>query len=154
MTQKLFSSVLCLTLLGVISPLSADESNERQIYLSEVEVQEIFSNPNRSYVYVGKDVSDIAYVITEISKLEEDQNSPIWGLRNHIERGFSIGNYDAVAQALEQAEHTLRRSSDTLDTDKARALSQSLNNIIDQVIEDKLSLDAELLSFLKDQVNI
>ena len=77
MKQKLFFKALCLALLTAVT-LSADEQQEIQIHLSEVELQEIFSNPNRSYVYVGREISDIADVITEISKLEDNQNSPVW----------------------------------------------------------------------------
>src|SRR5580692_4858662 len=151
--KQLSLRALCLTLLVTISlPTIAQEST--QIHLSEVELQEIFSNPKRSYVYVGREVSNIADVIEEISKLEDNQNSAVWGLRNHIEKGFVIGNYDAVAQALEQAEIALKKHADSLDANKARDLSQSLSNIINQVIEDNLSLDAEVLSFVKDQVNV
>src|SRR5579862_2427375 len=161
--KQLSLKALCLTLFvttlvtantSSFAEATADRPETTQIHLSEVELQEIFSNPKRSYVYVGREVSNIADVIAEISKLEDNQNSAVWGLKNHIDKGFVIGNYDAVAQALEQAEITLKNHTNDLDADTARALSQSLNNIITQVIDDKLSLDAEMLAFVKDQVNV
>jgi hypothetical protein len=163
MKSKIFSTVLSLALLTTVALSASEQSSsaqspengqETQIHLSAIELQEIFSNPTRSYVYVGREVSDIANVIAEISKLEDNQDSAVWGLVNHIERGFVIGHYDAVAQALEEAELLLSKHADTLDVDRAADLSRSLNNIIEQVIEERLSLDADLLSFLKDQVNV
>ncbi|HSC25134.1 MAG TPA: tail fiber domain-containing protein [Candidatus Babeliales bacterium] len=157
MKPKIFSGytsyILYLTFLGAISPLSADEQSESQIHLSEVELQEIFNNPRRSYIYVGKEASDIAQVITEISKLDTNENSLVHGLAKHIEQGFSIGNYDAVAQALEEAEVVLHDNAKKLDSDKSLSLTRSLNIIIEQVIEEKLNLDAESLSFLKNSVD-
>src|SRR5579862_7359692 len=147
--KQLSLKALCLTLFvttlvtantSSFAEATADRPETTQIHLSEVELQEIFSNPKRSYVYVGREVSNIADIIEEISKLEDNQNSAVWGLKNHINNGFVIGNYDAVAQALEQAELTLKKHADSLDATKARDLSQSLDNIINQVIEDRLSL--------------
>lgn len=152
MKSKIFSHYLHFVFLSAILSLSANDQNEIQIHISEVELQEIFNNPDRSYVYVGNEVSNIADVIAEISKLDDNKDSFIWGLVNHIGKGFVIGNYEAVAQALEQAELLLRNKSSLLDADKARDLFQSLNNIIEQVIEEKLTIDAESLAFLRDRV--
>jgi hypothetical protein len=148
--KQLSLKALSLTLF-VAASLNANAPETTQIYLSEVELQEIFSNPKRSYVYVGKEISNIANIIEEVSKLEDNQNSAVWGLKNHIDKGFVIGNYDAVAQALEQADVLLKKH---VDADASRALSQSLNDVITQVTEDNLTLDAEILAFAKDQVNV
>src|SRR5690349_3851669 len=96
----------------------------------------------RSYVYVGREVSNLADVVAEISKLEEDKNSPVCALAQHIDKGFAIGNYEAVAQALEHAEAVLNR----IDPDKASALSQALNDVMEQVAEEQLNIDAAMLS--------
>lgn len=160
MKSKMLSSVLCFAFLATLS-VSADEqqetpaANEQQetkIYLSAVEVQEIFNNPDRSYVYLGKEVSVIPQVIAEISKLEDNQESLVWLLANHIEKGFVIGNYEAVVQSLEQAQLVLRDHADALDENTALALSQSLDEIIEHVTANNLSLNAEMLAFLKDSV--
>ncbi|HLW73240.1 MAG TPA: tail fiber domain-containing protein [Candidatus Babeliales bacterium] len=153
MKAKIFSYYLYFVFLTTILSLSANEQNEIQIHISEVELQEIFNNPDRSYVYVGNEVSDIADVIAEISKFDDNKDSFLWGLRNHIEKGFVIGNYEAVVQALEQAELVLRNKVSLSDENKANDLSRSLNNIIEQVIEEKLTLNAELLAFLRDKVD-
>src|SRR6266404_516114 len=138
MKLKLFSKALSLALLTTIS-FAAHAQQEVQIHLSTAELQEIYDNPTRSYVYVGREASNIADVIAEISKFEDDKSSAVWGLKDHIERGFVIGNYDAVAQALEQAEAIANR----MDPDRASALSRSLKHVIEQVADDQLNLDAE-----------
>ena len=132
--------------------LLAYEQNKTEIYLSEVELQEIFNNPKRSYVYVGKAASNMADVINEICKLDKNQDSFVWGLKKHIDQGFVIGNYDGVAQALEQAEAVLLEQRDALNADQAEELSNALDNVVEQVIEEKLNLDADSLSYLKDSV--
>jgi hypothetical protein len=135
------------------APLLAKEENQNiHIYLSEIEVQEIFNNPDRAYVYLGKEVSLIAQVITEISILESNKNSLVWSLTDHIEKGFVIGNYDAVLQSLKEAQIVLLNNADVLDGKKALALSNSLNEIIEQVTANNLSLNARMLAFLKDSL--
>ena len=154
MKPKIFSGYLSsafyLTLLSVAFPLSAEEQKGVEIHLSEIELQEIFNNPKRSYVYIGREVSNIAEVMEELSKLDDNANSLIHGLLDHIRKGFAIGNYDAVAQALEEAELVLLKNGSALGEEKAAYITRSLNAIIEQVIEEKLNLDAEILSFLKD----
>jgi hypothetical protein len=154
MKPKIFSGYLSsafyIALLSIALPLSAEEAKEVEIHLSEVELQEIFSNPTRAYVYVGRETSNIADVMQEISKFDDNANSLIHGLTNHIQKGFAIGNYDAVAQALEEAELMLQKNWEKLGEEKASALSRSLDFIIEQVIEERLNLDAELLAFLKN----
>jgi len=150
--SRYFSSAFYAALLSVALPLSAEEASGVEIRLSEVELQEIFKNPTRSYVYVGKEASSIVEVMEELSKLEDNPNSLIHGLVDHARKGFNIGNYDAVAQALEEAELLLLKHSDALGEEKTAELTNTLDTIIEQVIEEKLNLDAELLSFLKDSV--
>ena len=155
MKPKLFSGYLSSAFyaaaFSIALPLFAEEANNVEIRLSEVELQEIFNNPTRSYVYVGN-VSNIADVMTELSKLDKNPTSLVHGLVAHIQKGFNIGNYDAVAQALEEAEQLLIENADDLGEEKVEELTRSLDAIIEQVIEERLSLDAELLSFLKDSV--
>jgi Chaperone of endosialidase len=136
MKLKLFLSLALLTTISLAA------SDEVRIHLSNAELQEIIDNPTRSYVYVGREASNIADVIDEISKFEDDKDSAVWGLRDHIAKGFVIGNYDAVAQALEQAEVVMNR----VDPDRTSVLSRSLDNIIEQVAEDQLNLDADILA--------
>ena len=150
MKSKILSSVLCLALLNAHVSLLAEEQDSTPIYLSAVEVQEIFANPDRSYVYVGKDVSAIPQIIAEISKFDEDKDSLLCALADHIDKGFVIGNYEAVTQALVQAGVVLHKHAHELTGDKVFVLYDSLNGIMQQVAANKLSLNAEMLSFLKD----
>ncbi len=138
MKLKSFSQTLGLALLTVMS-ITANES--AQIYLSAAEVQEIYNNPTRSYVYVGRDASNLVDVIAEINKLENEENSPAKELEDHINKGFVIGDYDGVAQALEHAEAVLNR----VDVNRTSELSQALNAIIEQVDAEQLNIDAAML---------
>lgn len=88
----------------------------------------------------------------ELGKLDDNPASLVHGLAEHISKGFNIGNYDAVAQALEEAEALLIKHADALGEEKTAALTRTLDAIIEQVIEERLNLDAELLAFLKDSV--
>ena len=158
MKTKMFSGQLAsafyLALLGISVPLFAEAPQAVEIHLSTVELEEIFKNPTRSYVYVGSEINSIAEVMQELSKLDENPNSLIHSLARHIENGFVIGHYDAVAQALEEAEALLQKSADVLGEEKAAALARSLGAIVADVIEEKFNLDADMLAFLKDQVEI
>jgi hypothetical protein len=138
--KSTYTSILTFALLATISVIANDQQ-DKQIYLSAVEVQEMFDNPTRSYVYVGRDVSNLADVIAEISKLEEDENSPVRALEEHIKKGFVIGNYEGVALALEHAEAVLNR----IEPDRTSDLSRALNAIVEQVAAEQLNIDATIL---------
>src|SRR5207237_4784139 len=128
------------------------EQKTVEIRLSEVELKEIFDNPARSYVYIGAEVTNIAALLEELSAFDDNKSSLVHGLVEHSKKGFNIGNYDAVAQALEEAEQLLIKNADVLGEEKTAALAQSLNSVIEQVIEERVTLDAEKLSFLADSV--
>lgn len=146
------SSILSLMLLSIALPVAAQEQKGVEIRISEPELQEIYSNPKRSYVYVGPEATPIAAIMQELSKFDENPNSLVRGLAEHTSKGFVIGNYDAVAQALEEAELVLAAHADEIGEEKAEAIANSLDTIIEQVIEEKLTLDAEMLSFLQDSL--
>jgi hypothetical protein len=141
-------------LSSCLSTIATADPKEVQIHLSELELQEIFKNPTRSYIYVGEEVSDLASLMVEIGKLDANPESLVHGLRNHIQKGFNVANYDSVAQALEYAEEVLRDKGGALAEDKRADLTRKLNLIIDQVIDEQLNLDAEILSFMKDSVDV
>ena len=153
----LFVLLACAYVPIFLAEATKDRPADRQeieIHLSELELQEIFKDPTRSYVYVGKEVSNITPLMTELSKLDDDQESLVHRLKKHIEKGFNIGNYDGVAQTLEYAEQLLGKKRNSLDEEQAIALTQALDKIIEQVINEQLNLDAEKLSFLKDSVDV
>ena len=134
--------MLSLIFLTTFSLAANEQQESKQIYLSTAEVQEIFANPTRAYVYIGRDISNLADIITEVSKLENDENSPVKALENHIEQGYVIGNYDGVALALEHAEEVMNK----IDPEKETELAQALNTIVEQIDEEQLNLDAAMLS--------
>jgi len=151
MKLKVLCSMLCFAFLNS-AQLRATEEQQVQIHLSIAEVEEIFNNPNRLYVYLGEEVSVIPQVIAEVSKLEDNQDSLVRALADHLKRGFVIGYYETVLQSLEQAQLVLRNHADALDKKRAFALFEALNEIITHVTAHNLSLNAERLAFLKDPV--
>src|SRR4030095_4750956 len=152
--SSLYMMLSIAMLSSCLSAIATAEPKEVQIHLSELELQEIFRNPTRSYIYVGKEVSELANVIDEICMLDGKPESLVHGLRDHMRKGFNVANYDAVAEALEYAEEVLREKGSSLSEDRRADLTRKLNLIIDQVIDEQLNLDAEILSFMKDSVDV
>src|SRR5258708_1634868 len=64
--------------------------------ISEFEADIIAQNPALSYVYIGKEFSDIAQVIEQLSDLDEQADSPLHELNAHIKNGFSLAEYNAL----------------------------------------------------------
>src|SRR5436190_23748112 len=70
---------------------------DTEIYISKEELHEIVNNADVKYDYLGAELYD---VIARICELEDNDNSIIMELRNHIEDGSCIGLHHAVLQAL------------------------------------------------------
>ena len=141
------SFILMLALLIGPSPMVAHEQSSAAqdaekiaINLSEMELQEIFNNPKSSYIYVGKDISSIADVIEEISQLDDNKSSIVWGLRNHIERGFVVGNADAIKETLAYAEDFLAQQADRISQDQLDKINDSLDTIAHQIADGDLTI--------------
>jgi len=130
---------------------NVDQSSEgkTEIFLSEIELQEIFQNPDYSYVCLSKNISNIEDIIEEISKVDKDQNSPVFALKKHIELGYSIGRENAVVQVLEYAQQALEQNRTELEG--ADVIAEDLEAVISHVNQGLLSLNAEKLAFLKDR---
>src|SRR5438477_8405092 len=100
---RFFYLFLSFTLL--IAPLPmvaiAAEVGEK---ISEMEIDIISQNPDINYIYLGSDESNIANVVSQLCKWDEDLDSPLHKLHNHINEGFSIAEFDSVMEALEYAE--------------------------------------------------
>src|SRR5258706_99672 len=88
-------SLLIMTSLLAL-PLSSSAA------LSEAEIYHLL-NHDESYLYCDRNHSKMAEVIEEITKLDNDRNSPVWQLHDHIKRGFNIGEESAVLEALAYA---------------------------------------------------
>src|SRR5260221_7635928 len=140
--MKLLFSHRCqyLVLLAVLLIVSSTQL----VALSKVEVDQLLNN-NETYIYCDKKHSKMVDVIQEISKFEEDQQSPVCQLYDHIQKGFSIGRQDAVSEALAYAEQSLQRNHKNLSDNQINQIQATLNSVIDAVVGGKLTIDVQSL---------
>lgn len=113
--------------------------------ISDIELSQLLHNNHETYLYCDKNHSNMAHVIAEISKLDNDQNSPTWQLHNHIKRGFNIGKEDAIVEALACAEQTLHNNYKALTNDQLAQISAKLNSVIDAVTNGQLTVNTQAI---------
>jgi hypothetical protein len=136
-----FLVISCLLL-----PLYVQSTNRHEAYISREELREVLDNADVKYIYMGTEFSRLYHTISRINSLEDDQNSLLYELQRHIEDGFSIGLYPAVIQALDYAQKTLEINSPKLDPEEAEGIAQDLEVVINQVVNDMLTIDTKQLS--------
>ena len=146
-TQFSRFNFLFLSISLFVIPATAEEI---VINLSEFEADFISNNLDGSYVYLGKDLSNIIDVVSRISELDGDQNSPLWELKRHINEGFFLADYDAVIEALANAEAVLQKNYKQLDVATAQALADSLDELIDEVANHALTANSRNLKTIDD----
>ena len=138
-----YSHFLVISFLLLAFPLQSDQRNE--VYISKEELHEVLDNAHLNYVYLGKEFSDLYEVISRINALEENNDSVIGELKRHIEEGFSIGLREAVLQALEHAEIILEKNISQLDEQEVQEISNTLGVVINQLINDTLTINTKKL---------
>lgn len=146
MKHNLILAALCLVL-----PLhNVAQENDVEIRLSNIELEEIFQNPDKSYVCLSKDVSYLPLVVEEICKLDSNEESPIHALKKHMELGYVIGREDAVVEVLKYAELVLGDNQEIESDSQLEEVAKIFDMVLHQVMEGSLSLNAEKLAFLQD----
>src|SRR5438445_5895178 len=105
--------------------------------LSEIERNQLVDNGEESYIYCGKDHSRMAEVIERISKFDENKNSPVCQLHDHIERGFSIGRRDAIVEALTWAEEIINKNYEKLNDGTFEEIQATLRTVMNAVANDQ-----------------
>ena len=103
--------------------------------LSEIEIHQITDNHDTKYVYCGRESSNIMDVAYQISLLDQNTDSLLHQFCNHINRGFKIAEYKSVVHVLEHAASVLAHNPQ-FDA----ALSNELDHVIDQVVNDVLTV--------------
>src|SRR5438309_5510321 len=139
--SQLYLLTLSLILVFTSFPLLAIVENIEYI-ISEFETNKIKKNPDHKYIYLGQDLSDIITVISEISKFDNDHNSPLHQFKKHIDNGFSIGSYDAIIQVSEYAQNIIQKNYHLLDHRYADSLHAIITTIINQITNDTLTVNA------------
>jgi len=109
-------------------------------YLSKIEWDQLLQNSTNTYVYCNKARSKMADIVAQIAHFDADKDSPVWQLKRHIEDGNSIGLKDAILHALAHAERIILRK---LSSEQVEQIHETLNSVIDQVTEGKLTVDIQ-----------
>ena len=136
--QQIFSLLMVNLLL---SPLSlAAIVDVKDIKLSDDEEQ-VIKNYDNTYVYLGNEISHIGSIISSINNLNDDKRSILHALQDHIEKGFLIGLYDEVLEALRYAEIILQNKSGILENNQREELWNQFNNIVQQITKGQLNIN-------------
>lgn len=149
--MKKYKSLALAALCLALPALSLAEDNDVEIYLSAVELDEIYKNPQISYVCLNNQISNLENVINEIDKIYEEENSPLKALKKHIELGYTIGREDAVLQVLTFAQEALEQKRSLLNNEEAQNLEEQLTTVINQIEQGAINLDANKLAFLQEE---
>src|SRR5258708_4624444 len=118
---RLLSFLLSFALLIAPLPLSA-MAEYIVVPISDLQSELTIVNSDHTYIYLGKELSNIGSVLSAISTLETYQNSPLIQLNNYIEKGLFLANHDDIADILYYAENVLQNNCSTLDPLKAEQL--------------------------------
>lgn len=106
-----------------------------------------------SYVYCGKALSNIGETIALLSELDDNGDSPVHELHEHIKRGFYFAEYDAVVETLEYAQALLEEKQSLLDSAQVDKINHDLGVIINQVTNGELIVNSSNVDALQDLVN-
>ena len=139
----------CTTFLATIVllfPLHVQATDRNDSYISSTEFHEMLENSDMKYIYLGKEFSDLYEVVSRIGKLEDNEDSLLNELQRHIEDGFSVGLYESVLEALNYAEKALQDNSAKISPEEAQDISQSLEIVMNQVINDALNISAKKIT--------
>jgi hypothetical protein len=148
--SRFFSFLLSCALLVSPLPLSA-MAQEIIINMSASDTRVIIQHPDESYIYLGKDLSAITQLISDISYLDGDNNSPIHRLKEHIASGFNVAQYDSVIEALACAEIILQRNYNRMNNSSVQQMSSGLERIINQVKVGLLTIDAQSVELARSK---
>src|SRR5260221_1097899 len=119
-------NLLIILFFPWLIPLAA-ENRHAQDTMFDCELNDLYNQSYDRGIYLGKDVSNISEVVRYISDLDENKNSILYVLRQHIDKGFLFGEWDAVAYALDYAELFLKEHYKTLPKKIVKRLSIELD---------------------------
>src|SRR5579872_2477114 len=137
---RFFYFLTVFALLIAPLPLAA-MADDLVAYVDKDTLQYHAQDVDNPYVYLGKELSNIGDVITELASLDDNLHSPLTQLKNYIENGLLLTRYNNLVDALRQAEIVLDKQYKSLDPLKAQQLWFDLDNNISQVIDGLLSVE-------------
>jgi len=150
------SLMLCFSAMTPSLLCSEEEENQEQhnmIYLSDFELKEIFAFPDHSYVYLGKDVSYLSDIVDALCEIDQNKNLLLLSLKNHMATGFKIGRMAAVLEALTSAQDIVENVVDQHNPERITLIKDHLAALIEHIKNDRLTLNTQILSSLKEYVD-
>jgi hypothetical protein len=103
-----------------------------------------------SYVYLGKDRSNIIEVITNISTLDDQKNSPLTELQQHFKQDFLFAEYNAIFEVVAYAQAILQENYTKIDIQTAEKLASDLDTIIKTIISGALTVTSDFFELGDD----
>src|SRR4029078_11609652 len=104
-----FYLALSFSLFFAPLPVSAiaDEITKE---IAHFEEEIIAQNSDTIYIDLSEKRSNIKAIVSQLSNLDDQNDSPLHALNKHIKRGFSIAESDAVTEALGYATAVLKKN--------------------------------------------
>jgi hypothetical protein len=144
---------LFLSFLLLISPLPLSAMIEKSTSTLEIETHKTIINSDDSYVYLGSELSNIAHIIDRVSAWDDNKDSLLHALKNHIDNGFFLAPYDAVMQALAYAETVIEHNINESNAESQYKLIADFELLANQLTEGSLLVDAKSLHLTNNEVN-
>jgi hypothetical protein len=148
--SSFFSLSLSLALLILPLPLSAMVDNIFSV-LSEHDKSIITHHKNESYIYLGKELSNIVQLITEVGNLDNDRHSPLSELKKHINNGHIIAEYDAIINLIEYMQAIVHKNYNYINKFQAKKLATEIESLIYLINKGHLTVDAQALEVAKTE---
>ena len=143
----LISFVLC------IAPLPLAAIAQELIAISKEEMAIINEHPCESYIYLAAECSPIIQLVSELSSLDKNTESPFFDFKNHIESGHLIIKYNHMLELITYAENFLQENRGNIDIEQKEKLILQLEEVIKYLSEGLLTVDAQLLKSIETYRN-
>jgi hypothetical protein len=142
--SRFFGFFLSFTLLIAPLPLLAIAENIVE-NLADIEIEAI-SYQDDTYVYLGKELSDVYRIVSAIKDLDDNDDSSLYKLHKHIENGFYIGQTESVEEALWYAEQVLERVSKEKYNDSLQQLMIDFELLMHKFANGELNISCQSLT--------
>ena len=142
---------LFISLILLISPLPLSAMAE-DVLLNMVEHDKniLINHDDELYIYLGKNMSNIARLIVEVGALDNNSHSPIVQLKHHIDKGYNIAQYDAVIEVIQYMQTILYKNYEQLDKAQFKTIMRDIEILVDQIDRGQLTIDAQALKLANE----
>ena len=114
--------------------------------LKDIQIYQLMNELEQEYLYCGKDRSKLSDLINEVSRFDEDRNSPLWLLRTHIDLGYSIAKADSILDVLEYVEEKLDHIYRNVDAQQAEAMYATFYSVMHDIKNGMLNVDEQFIA--------